>query len=388
MYSPNNLHLTDIPDAYDVINVAFAVPSVAFGAEMVFEPDAGLYPNNQDFIDDIAYLHSLGKHVLISIGGANGPVSITTQAQINTFVTSMNQIIAEYDFDGIDIDLESGSFMLQTGDNNFMNPTTPAIVNFITAINLLLALHPASFILTAAPETALAQGGYSWYGGVWGAYLPLIYAFRDRWTYIHVQHYNSGSMTGRDGNTYQPATADFHSAMADMMIAGFPAGGQYFPGLRADQVAIGLPASPAAASTGYTSPAIVNTALDYIIQGISYGGQYHLANPNGYDDFRGVMTWSINWDVQNNCIFSNNISGYFSQFVNSIDNLTIGISGNNVALNWEDIPSAYKYYIYRFNTPYFNMSGASPIDSTTISQYIDPGASANTTYFYNVTFIR
>ena len=57
---------------------------------------------------------------------------------------------------------------------------------------------------------------------IWGAYLPVLHAFRDNWTYIHIQHYNTDSMYGRDGNLYSPATAYFYAAMTDMQLAGFP----------------------------------------------------------------------------------------------------------------------------------------------------------------------
>jgi len=47
-YTPNSLLLTDIPDAYDVINIAFATPSEPFGSTMQFTPDSGIYPNPDD----------------------------------------------------------------------------------------------------------------------------------------------------------------------------------------------------------------------------------------------------------------------------------------------------------------------------------------------------
>ena len=109
-----------------------------------------------------------------------------------------------------------------------------------------------------APETAYVQGGYSAYGSIWGAYLPIIYGVKDKLTYIHVQHYNAGSGIGMDGNNYNQGTADYEVAMADMLLHGFPVGGNtnnFFPALRSDQVMIGLPAAPAAApSGGYISP--------------------------------------------------------------------------------------------------------------------------------------
>ena len=328
-YTPNSLLLNDIPEAYDVINIAFATPTEPFGSTMQFTPDPGIYSNQDDFIIDIGYLQNLKKKVVISIGGANDPVMLLNANDVQNFVTSMSTLIMTYGFDGIDIDLEGGSISLDTGDNDFKYPTTPKIINLIDAITQLIDQMP-EIMLTTAPETAYVQGGYSTYAGIWGAYLPLIHALRDRWTYVHVQHYNTGSMYGRDGILYNPPTADFHVAMADMLLAGFYVdvwvGNIFFEPLAPEQVAIGLPASTSAAGSGYTAPDVVHTALDYIILGTSFGGQYQLANPDGYADFRGLMTWSINWDVDNNCEFSNahrpyldNLSGV-SVFENNIPN--------------------------------------------------------------------
>ena len=89
--------------------------------------------------------------------------------------------------------------------------------------------------------------------------------------------------------------------MAEMLLAGFTVRGAnaLFPPLRPDQVAIGLPASPSAAGSGYTAPAAVQQALDYLYLGKPFGGSYVLAHPGGYSRFRGLMTWSVNWDLAN-----------------------------------------------------------------------------------------
>lgn len=105
-----------------------------------------------------------------------------------------------------------------------------------------------------------------------------------------------------DGNNYNQGTADYEVAMADMLLHGFPIGGNannLFPALRSDRVMIGLPAAPAAApSGGYISPTEMKKALDYIIKGIPFGGKYKLSNESGYPAFRGLMSWSINWDAK------------------------------------------------------------------------------------------
>ena len=316
---PNALPLTAIPAAYDVINIAFATPSTPLGATMQFTPFAGAYPNSQDFINDVAALQAAGKKVLISIGGAADPMHVDSPAAAQAFANSMRNIITTYGFDGIDIDLEGSSFLLDAGDSNFQAPTTPRIVHFLSGMNQLLAQLPSDFMLTAAPETAMVQGGMSAYAGVWGCYLPLLHAFHARFDWIQVQHYNTGSMFGRDGNVYLPATEDFHVAMADALLGGFTAAsGIALAPFAPRQVVIGLPASASAAGSGQTAAPIVHAALDRLILGRPATG-YQLADANAYPNFRGVMTWSINWDVHAGLAFSQPHRDYLDRVFLDVD---------------------------------------------------------------------
>ena len=306
-----NIRLRDISPKYNVIQVAFAEPSGgAATGNMTFAP---YNATTADFKADIAYLKSQGKKVLISIGGANGTIHLDNATAKATFVSSMQSIIDTYGFDGLDLDLEGSSLSLDGGDTDFRSPTTAKIINLIDGTRQLINRYGSGFMLTMAPETAYVQGGYSAYGGPWGAYLPVIYALRDRLTYLHVQHYNTGTVTGLDGKAYAQGTPDFHVAMAEMMLQGFPVGGnssRVFPALNPSQVIIGLPSSPQAAGGGYTTPANVQKALDYLIKGKSFGGSYTLRKSGGYPDFKGVMTWSINWDKYTNNEFSNSHRAY------------------------------------------------------------------------------
>ncbi|MDY8134515.1 Ig-like domain-containing protein [Aquimarina sp. 2201CG5-10] len=306
------LHLGDVSTDWDVVNIAFAEPATFGQADMAFVPNNDVTTEAR-FRQDVALLQSRGQKVLISIGGANGRIELLTPEDAQTFATAMISIIEDYGFDGMDIDLEGTSLGLSTGDNDFRNPTSPKITNFITGTEVILNHFGPDFILSAAPETAFVQGGNSTYAGSFGAYLPVIYKFRDRLDYIHVQDYNSGCMLGLDGVCYSQGTADFHVAMTEMLLQGFSVAGHSvgFPALRPDQVAFGIPASPQAAGGGYTTPTEVKKALDYLIKGISFGGNYTLVNSGGYPEMRGLMTWSINWDEFFNKEFSLNYRPYF-----------------------------------------------------------------------------
>ncbi|WP_030758747.1 chitinase [Streptomyces griseus] len=313
--------MADVPDSWDVINLAFGEPTSVTSGDIRFKlcpvAECPTVESEADFKAAIKAKQAAGKKVLISIGGQNGQVQLATTAARDTFVSSVSKIIDEYGLDGLDIDFEGHSLSLQTGDTDFRSPTSPVIVNLIQAVKTLKAKYGAKFVLTMAPETFFVQLGYQYYGsGPWGgqdpragAYLPVIHALRDDLTLLHVQDYNSGSIMGLDNQYHSMGGADFHIAMTDMLLTGFPVAGnseRFFPGLRPDQVAIGLPASTQAGN-GHTSPAEVNKALDCLTKKTNCGSyQTH----GTWSSLRGLMTWSINWDRFNQWEFSRNFDAY------------------------------------------------------------------------------
>ncbi|MFJ6575662.1 chitinase [Streptomyces sp. NPDC091368] len=313
--------MADVPDSWDVINLAFGEPTSVTSGDIRFSlcpaTECPGVESAADFKAAIKAKQAAGKKVLISIGGQNGQVQLATTAARDTFVSSVSKIIDEYGLDGLDIDFEGHSLSLQTGDTDFRNPTSPVIVNLIQAVKTLKAKYGAKFVLTMAPETFFVQLGYQYYGsGPWGgqdpragAYLPVIHALRDDLTLLHVQDYNSGSIMGLDNQYHSMGGADFHIAMTDMLLTGFPVAGntdRFFPALRPEQVAIGLPASTQAGN-GHTAPAEVNKALDCLTKKTNCGSyQTHGTWPS----LRGLMTWSINWDRYNQWQFSQNFDAY------------------------------------------------------------------------------
>ncbi|MFE7134063.1 chitinase [Streptomyces sp. NPDC057638] len=313
--------MADVPDSWDVINLAFGEPTSVTSGDIRFSLcPVRECPNVEtpaEFKAAIKAKQAAGKKVLISIGGQNGQVQLASTGARDAFVTSVARIIDEYGLDGLDIDFEGHSLSLNTGDTDFRAPTSPVIVNLISAVKTLKARYGAGFILTMAPETFFVQLGYQFYGsGPWGgqdpragSYLPVIHALRDDLTMLHVQHYNSGPIMGLDNQYHTMGTADFHISMTDMLLTGFPVAGnasRFFPPLRPDQVAIGLPASTQAAN-GYTPPAEINKALDCLTRKVNCGSyQTHGTWPA----LRGLMSWSVNWDRFNQFVFSRNFDAY------------------------------------------------------------------------------
>lgn len=340
--TPPYIRLRDVNSKYNVIQIAFGVSASDY-ATVTFTPEG---TTEADFKADIQTLQSQGRKVLLSLGGENGHLVLSTDAAKTAFVSSMKSLMDQYNFDGFDIDLEGGSnLVLDNGDNNFMAPTTAKVVNLIAGIKEIISYRKGlgkDCWLTMAPETYYVQAAYaSTYSPLVGAYLPLIYGLRNELTFIHPQLYNTGSMTGMDNNNYSSATADFIVAMTEMLLHGFPVAGtsQTFPALREDQVAFGLPAQPSAAGSGYTTPANVKKALDYLTKGTSFGGGYVMRKSSGgYPGLRGIMTWSINWDKSNGDEFANNYYEYF--FSNTGGNTAPSVSITSPANNATYTPPA------------------------------------------------
>ncbi|MFB6807148.1 chitinase [Streptomyces sp. NPDC056387] len=316
------LRMADVPASWDVIDLAFGEPTSVTSGDIRFSlcpvAECPGVETPAEFKAAIRAKQAVGKKVLISIGGQNGQVQLATTAARDTFVSSVSKIIDEYGLNGLDIDFEGHSLSLATGDTDFRAPTTPVIVNLISAVRTLKAKYGPDFVLTMAPETFFVQLGHQYYGsGPWGgqdpragAYLPVIHALRDDLTLLHVQDYNSGPVMGLDHQYHSMGGADFHIAMTDMLLTGFPVAGdtaRVFPPLRPDQVAIGLPATTNAGN-GHTPPAEVDKALDCLTKRANCGTY---ATHGTWPGLRGLMTWSVNWDRFGAWEFSRNFDAYF-----------------------------------------------------------------------------
>jgi len=304
--STKYIRLRDVPLMYNQVNVAFAIPSPKGGGAMMF------VPKNQtpaEFKSDIAFLQSHGTRVLLSIGGGNHPVVLNSRQQASAFTRSLINILNEYGFNGLDINLEKHSLVLAPGDLDFRRPTTPRVVNFIEGIRNIVSQYDSSFVLSASPETQFLTAGYKRYGGEFGGYLPVLHALRDHLDVVHMQYYNSGTQLVYDGNHISEkglivtkGTPDFVVALTEMLVLGFPVAQNpkmYFPGLGANKIAIGLPATPSAASGGgYLKPGQLRAAVHYLLTGRpTYKTSYRLRQKGGHPTLAGLMTWSINWDA-------------------------------------------------------------------------------------------
>lgn len=307
--------LRDVSPQWDIIITTFATPVKGSTSRLHFEPPAAF--GEERFKADVSYLQSQGKKVLISLGGGGQVVTLNTSDDLNAFVSSVTAIVEKYGFDGVDLDIETPSLLINPGDTDFRHPTTPSIANLITAMHRLRAHFGPKFMIGEVPEAAQAQAGMQAYGGQFGSFLPVIYGTRDILSFVDAQDYNTPPLEGLDGNYYFPGHADYHVALAEMLVHGFPVGGDpkaIFPPLPAEQVAIGLPATPQSARN-YTEIPDIENALRYLIEGKPYaGGQYKLRRASAYPGFMGAMFWAINQDRRNNYRMSNAIGGLLHSF--------------------------------------------------------------------------
>lgn len=293
--------LREISPQWDVILVAFAAPAKN-GPEgtLEFHAPAGFTP--EQFKSAVADLKKHGKTVMISLGGGGEFFSLADPSHIPNFVSSVARIVSDYGFEGIDLDFETPSLVLDPGDTDFRHPTTPSVVNLISGLRQLHDRFGPAFKISLVPEGPQIPAGYRTYGGQFGSYLPIAYGIRDILSFMDVQDYNTPPLEGLDGEIYQAGSVNYHAAMTDLVLHGFNVSGnpnQFFSPLPADKVAVGF-------LTGETTPSIADESMDYLITGKPPAGiMYKLRNPAGYPAMIGAMFWTIDADRRGNYKFSN-----------------------------------------------------------------------------------
>ncbi|MBF9067731.1 chitinase [Streptacidiphilus fuscans] len=268
--------IADVNSEYNLIAVAFANADSAGDGGITFSLDPTLQSKLGGYTDaqfkaDIAAKQAAGDKVILSVGGQNGTISITSAAQATAFANSAYSIIQQYGFNGVDIDLENG-----------LNPTYMA-----SALHQLAAKVGSGFILTMAPQTIDVLNSSS-------DYLATALQVKDILTIMNTQYYNSGSMNGCDGGVYSEGSVDFITSLACTAIQA---------GLSPNQVGIGVPASSSAAGSGYVGPSVVENALNCLAKDTNCGT---FKPSTTWPTIGGVMTWSTAWDASNGNQFATN----------------------------------------------------------------------------------
>jgi chitinase len=329
------VRLVNLPAEWDVINVAFA--DAAPAGDLRFSlyngyvnglPDGCPAMDPCQFKQDIASVQAQGKIVNISLGGATGVLDVSTSTHENLFVTRLTDMINEWGFNGFDMD-----------DENNTTVGSAKVARLASAFVRINANFPGGVFYSLAPEPQYVQGAAVAYGagGIYGAYIKYIDDMRHTLDVLHVQLYNN-DLTVLDTEEYcgtgspytksVPHGTDGMVAMSKMLIEGFPYGsGQTFAPLPASQVAFGIPSTCSSAGalnaceSHIVSTSEVANAFDCITTGYSCE-TIGMQQPR--PDFRGVMSWSINWNMAESLGRVN-----FASLNSCMDSGTCGSGANN-----------------------------------------------------------
>ncbi len=314
-----NIRLKDVNSNFNVICLSFLEANGSSqNALNNVVADLNFYARDNAFLlADIPVVQAQGRKVLMSIGGANGSFKLNSAADVTTFVDKVKAVIQTYKVDGIDIDLEQNAYLNQSG--TISNPSAHT-ANLISGLQQLLAWYQTTYskkmILTMVPETAYVTGGLSQYQtdtyGV--AYLPIIEALRNDIDLLMVQLYNAGENVGLNGVPYNNGTADYIVSQTEAIIKGFTCKSSRgtYSGLPASKIVVTLPAQSGSAGSGYVTPAVAKSAINYLLGVSAKPGTYTLVTAGGYPDLRGMATWSINNDYDGGHTFAANYATIFS----------------------------------------------------------------------------
>ncbi|MGW6992332.1 carbohydrate binding domain-containing protein [Streptomyces sp. NPDC054946] len=266
---------------YNVLNAAFPV---------ILSDGTVLWQDGMDVNVKVAtpaemcQAKAAGATILMSIGGAAAGIDLSSSTVADRFVATVVPILKKYNFDGIDIDIETG-----LSGSGTINTLSASQANLVRIIDGVLAQMPAGFGLTMAPETAYVTGGSVTYGSIWGSYLPIIkkYADNGRLWWLNMQYYN-GSMYGCSGDSYQAGTVQGFTAQTTCLNNGLVIQGTTIK-VPYDKQVPGLPAQPGAGG-GHMAPSLVSQSWN------AFGGS-----------LKGLMTWSVNWDGSKGWTFGDNV---------------------------------------------------------------------------------
>jgi chitinase/poly(3-hydroxybutyrate) depolymerase len=352
------IQLDNVPAAYNVINYSFgtAQAGTTDNIQLTLDPsvDANAATRTNTFIQKMNFQQNLGKKVLLSLGGAveaGGVINVGTITKRDNFITSVTNLLKAYPFDGIDIDIESGSAATNTSTLIFnqsgmtvQTPNSPTIDNLIYALKQIMVNYRGfrgkKMLLTFAPERAHISGGFSSYSYAnlesSASYLPIIEALKDSLDLVHTQLYGTGSDLGKNGIEYCAGTMANAVASTENLMLGYTLinGQGTYSGLPASKIALGFPSPCVAASPGFMTTPNIQSVVNYFRNtgpqpaAESAAACNWMATPqNQYTkissaavEFGGLMTWSINYDVNAGCSnnsFATTYTGLYGAFVTS-----------------------------------------------------------------------
>ncbi|MGL5947502.1 MAG: immunoglobulin-like domain-containing protein [Aeromonas sp.] len=260
--------LDQVNPQYNVVDVSFMK---VHGSDTIptfkLDPEIGL--SEAQFIEQIAELNRQGRAVLLALGGADAHIELH-KGQEQAFADEIIRQVETYGFDGLDIDLEQAA--VTAADNQTVIPAALRIVKDH------YRAQGKNFLITMAPEFPYLTAN--------GAYIPYIRNLEGYYDWINPQFYNQGGDgiyidgIGWIAQNNDALKEEFIYYMADSLSNGT----RGFYKIPHDKLVFGIPSSNDAAATGFVAePQKLFNAFNRL--------------KNEGQALRGVMTWSINWDM-------------------------------------------------------------------------------------------
>ncbi len=276
--------LDEVNPMYNIVNVSFMkVYNVADGRIPTFKLDPTIGLSEEQFIDQISDLNKQGRSVLLALGGADAHIELKTGDE-RAFADEIIRLTERYGFDGLDIDLEQAAV---TAANN-----QTVIPDALKLVKEHYRAEGKNFLITMAPEFPYLTTG--------GKYVPYIDNLEGYYDWINPQFYNQGGDgiwvdgVGWIAQNNDELKEEFIYYISDSLINGT----RGFHKIPHDKLVFGIPSSIDAAATGFVKDP--QDLYDAFTSLTSQG-----------QPLRGVMTWSINWDMGTN----KNGQQYNEQFI-------------------------------------------------------------------------
>ena len=265
--------LTEVHPDYNVVNVSFMkVYDLNAGRIPTFELDPNIGLTESAFIDQISTLNSQGRSVLLALGGADAHVELKAGDE-QAFADEVIRLTDKYGFDGLDIDLEQNA--ITAADNQTVIPAA------LRMVKDHYRAQGKNFMITMAPE-------FPYLTTANGKYLPYLQGLAGDYDFINPQFYNQGGdgvyVEGVGWLSQNDARKEeFIYYISDSLINGT----RGYTTITNDKLVFGIPANIDGANNGFVEdPNALYAAFDRL----KAQGQ----------PLRGVMTWSVNWDMGTN----------------------------------------------------------------------------------------
>lgn len=313
---------SQLPSGQELSAAGYTHAIIAFGVFSLSEPGkiVAYFPTiTHEYIDN---LHKAGLKVLLSLGGASTELPDTTvnfhqvlnlakdETQFQEkFIKSIQNLVEDYHFDGIDIDIEHG---LNAG-GTFSNPKGDIAV-LANIINRIHTLDP-KFLISLAPQAANI-GATMGFSDPWGNYASLVMQIHNAVSWVGIQLYNTGCVYGIDQVCYpnNENSTNFSVAMATDLLENWPAKDAtgratgfmpYISYLRGDQIVLGYPA-PNHSGDSDGRPATPTATIKKAIACLRTRSEACTGYkaPKPYGTVGGVFNWEVTYDKDNDFKFA------------------------------------------------------------------------------------